>query len=338
MNDYLIVIIAAIFASVFLSVLVQWRFGNGLMSKLFRVVMLSIAVIGNIGFLLGKQGITGLTFSVTVGVAVALVLMMVVVIQKTIIIRVQTQADAASGVITDLLATSAESAASSEQQVSAVAQVNSALSEIHQMSQSTADTSQDVVKVAEQAVEKGRQGLDLAREALRIMELFSGATDFVDVVNQVAERSNLLALNASIEAAKAEKYGRGFAVVAEEVRNLAERSREAAQQIRKTIHHSENGRKAVQSTNTVIESLASVLSDSSEKSRKISGASVQQSAGISQIAEAMNSMVQSGEHTANTSKQIKKAAEQLKQINRELSLLLYGNQTSLMKGLGSAAV
>ncbi len=328
MNDYIVTALAAIVSGIILVIGVQMRFGNGLMTQLFRVVMMSICTIAYAAFVLGKNGITALNLSIAVSIVVILILLMLYIVQRTIIDRVQSQSDTVAQVVNNLSATSNEAAASAEEQASAVTQVSTAVEEIHQMSQNTANTSQDVATVAGQAFVQGQHGLDSVREALHVMERLSQATDFVEVVNQVAEQSNLLAFNAGIEAAKAEEYGRGFAVVASEVRNLAEQSKQAANQIRDSIRHTEAGQKAIKTTDSVITELGSVLQETTDKAHQISSASIQQAAGIKQISDAMVNLIQSGQHTATTSRQIKEAALELSKVTDQLTLLIHGVHSS----------
>jgi methyl-accepting chemotaxis protein len=324
MNDYFIVVLVEIIASSGLVAFVHWKYGNGLLTKLFRVIIISIVILTYLAFILGKVGISSATLILISSTAAVVVIFMVTMIQKTAVMRVQAQANAVSMVIRNLTQTSNESAASAEEQAASVSQVSSVVDEIHQMSKKRADTSQNVATVSGEALQQGQEGLELVRELHEVMEKFAHATDFVNVVNHVAEQSNLLAFNAGIEAAKAEEYGRGFSVVAAEVRLLAEQSKQAANKIRETIRNTENGQRAAASTNEVITRLATVLYDASTKARQISGAAMQQSAGIKQIAEAMTNLVQTGKHTATTSRQIKTAAGQLDQVSTELLDILHG--------------
>ena len=192
------------------------------------------------------------------------------------------------------------------------------------MSQSTTENSQAVVKVAENAETQGRQGLESVREVMHIIDRFAQTTDFIEIVGEVADQSNLLAVNAGIEASKAGEFGRGFAVVATEVRTLAEQSKEAARQIREAIKQTQVGQKAITSTDAVITALAAMLQTTSDKARQISGAAVQQSAGIKQISDAMNNLTQGSKDTAVAAQQIEQAGDILLKVSQRLTNLISG--------------
>ncbi len=324
MNEYLTVALITIAAISSLYLFVRWRYGNGLMSKLFAVFIPSIGILGYLGFALGKLGVRGEIMTVILIAAVSVVVLVVQMIQRMVVAKVQAQADAVTEVVTGLTSASREASASAEEQASAVAQVSSTIEEIHQMSQTTAAHSQEVVESTTDAVSHGKRGLDSVQEVVRVMERFAQTADFVNVVKEVAEQSNLLAVNAGIEAVKAGEAGRGFSVVASEVRNLAEQSKEAASQIREVINQSTQGNRAVHATNTLIAELGQVLQNSSEKARMISGAAVQQSAGIKQVANAMGDLTSGGHRTAQASLQIQQAVDRLDGISRELVHLIHG--------------
>ncbi len=322
MNDYLVMGLTTVVLAAVLYIAVRWRVGKGLMSSLFGVVLPSMAAVAYAAFLVGKMGAGAFSLTIAAAAGSACVLLMLVVIQRTVINRIREPAKEVLAVVNNLSLTSAEAAASAEEQAAAAAQVTSSIEEIHRMSQSTTTTAQEVVKTAALAVAQGHEGLESVREVASIMDRFAAATDFVQVVGEVAEQSNLLAVNAGIEASKAGDYGRGFAVVASEVRTLAEQSKAAAKQIREAINQTKNGRDSLRTTDLVITNLGTVLQEASDKARQISGAAVQQSAGIKQISDAMGNLTQGGSDTAAASMQIKRAAEELQRISRKLTFLI----------------
>ena len=159
-------------------------------------------------------------------------------------------------------------------------------------------------------------------------------------MNDLAEQSNLLALNASIEAAKAGEQGKGFAVVAVEMRNLAEQSKQATAQVRTILSDiqratraavavtEEGSRKAetsVQLANSSgenIRRLAEVIKESSLAAKQIAALANQQSVGIEQISTAMTSIKQSTSEAVAGTKQIERALQDLKSLSDRLSSIV----------------
>ena len=322
MNDYLAVGLAAFFGAGGIYMAVRLRFGDGLLSRLFRILMPTLGSIGFLGVVLGREGITKVTLPLALVVGGIVIYGAAAALQRTVINRIKMQSDAVLEVVNSLLATAQEAASSAEEQSAAVSQVTSSIEEIHRMSKASTENSQTVVKVADEAVTKGHEGLTSVRNVTGIMERFSQATDFVQVVGEVAEQSNLLAVNAGIEASKAGEFGRGFSVVASEVRTLAEQSREAAIQIRDAIDQTKAGQRELAATDAVITELGVVLQEASDRARQISGAAVQQAAGIKQISDAMLNLSQGGKDTSIASKQIQQSATRLQQVSADLVSLI----------------
>jgi methyl-accepting chemotaxis protein len=251
-------------------------------------------------------------------------------------------------------ATAKEYATTVSEQATSVAQVTTTIEEIKHTSRSVEALSEEVVAAAEQAVSgglEGRQAITLAVAAMdAISERVSGIATkilglsaqtnaiglIVDTVKELAEQSNLLAVNASIEAAKAGEQGRGFSVVASEVRSLAEQSKRATQQIRgilaeiqkatqTVVMATEDGSKRVEdgvrlinSVNLLTEELSKALEQSAMKARQITGAASQQAVGVSQISTSMDAINRVGKETAKGITQLEQAVRELNRFSHEL--------------------
>jgi len=155
-------------------------------------------------------------------------------------------------------------------------------------------------------------------------------------VTDLADQSNLLAVNAAIEAARAGEQGKGFVVVAQEIRNLAEQSKQATVQIRgilsdlqkatsAAVMATEQGSKAVdagvrQSTlsGEAIRALSGSVSDAAQAAVQIVASSQEQVIGMDQIGIAMENINQAGTETAMSMRQVQTAAQSLNELGLNL--------------------
>lgn len=221
--------------------------------------------------------------------------------------------------------TSLLSAASSEQ-AAAIAQATSNAEETKQTGVSARAGAQRIVQTAEKSVEVSSEGLTAVESSLKAINLTAervgGISSGVDglrgqigevgaiiaLVNEIAGQSNLLAVNASIEAAKAGEYGRGFAVVAQEVKNLADQSKRATNQVRETLGRIQKaieeltllarsgqeaataGVRSMEYTGDVINKLTKVISANVEAAQHIAINTNEQVVGLEQITQAMMSV------------------------------------------------
>jgi methyl-accepting chemotaxis protein len=326
MSWYVIVALLTVVLCGLMIFFVRLKYGNGLMHKLSFFYFLTLGIMSYVSVMVGHIGISVSVLLVGGGICCMVILVWFIMIQRSIVSPMQSHADLIAFVTGNLSTTFRLVAASSEQQAAFVEEVSSAVEELRQMSRSTADTSQVVSQAASDAAVQGKEGIHSVRKASAILEQLSQTVDSVNLVNRVADQSNLLALNAGIEAAKAEEYGRGFAVVAAEVRNLAEQSRDAARRISDAIKQTKTGLEEVENTDRTITGLGEVLEDTADKIRQVSGAAMQQSSGIDQISDAIRDLAQSAKHTLEGSDQIRKAVNDLDTVSRQILNLIHGKK------------
>ena len=186
-----------------------------------------------------------------------------------------------------------------------------------------------------------REQMDLiAMSIVRLTEQSQAIGEIISTVNDIAEQSNLLAVNAAIEAAKAGEQGRGFAVVAQEVKSLAEQSKKATAQVRAilgdvqkatgaAVTAAEKGSKVVdagvkqsQEVSEAIRQLSDNIAEAAQASTQIAASGQQQSLGMDQVAQAMESIkVASTQNMAGT-KQAEVAARGLHEMGERLRLMV----------------
>ena len=244
-----------------------------------------------------------------------------------------------------------ETASSVNETLTTVEEVKQTAQLSVQKAKYVSDTAHKTVQISESgkaASAKAVQGMTRVKEQtesvaeviVKLSEQSQAIGEVVASVADLAEQSNLLAVNAAIEAAKAGESGKGFTVVAHEVRSLAEQSKQATIQVRsmlsevqKSINQAvmaiEQGTRAVESgvevsrhTGESIQMLAEGIEESSQAATQIAASSQQQLAGMSQIVIAMENIKQAAAQNVAGTKQAEQAARSLDELGRRLKSLV----------------
>jgi methyl-accepting chemotaxis protein len=194
----------------------------------------------------------------------------------------------------------------SEHQASTLEETASSMEELTSTVAHNAETAREASELARTASDVATRGGQLVSDVVRTMDGISASAarigDISGVIDAIAFQTNLLALNAAVEAARAGDQGRGFAVVAAEVRTLAQRSAEAAREIKGLIGESaakvEAGHQLVTTTGDTMQEIVAAARKVAELIGEIAAASREQSAGIGQVNIAVAEMEQGVQQNA----------------------------------------
>jgi len=235
------------------------------------------------------------------------------------------------------------------EQAAGIEETSATLDELSAMAGQHAETSNQAQALASQAYQDTERGSEAMAKLNTAMQSIKDASDHtvrvVRTIDEIAFQTNLLALNAAVEAARAGDAGRGFAVVAEEVRNLANRSAEAARSTGTMILESAaKADQGVAAAKEVIGLLAKLRKSAEEVNtlvRAVATAQQQQHQGVTQIqtaAREMNETIQSNaasaEETAAASEELSAQSHGLSELVARLSDLVYGRGTVGRNGIG----
>ncbi len=217
-----------------------------------------------------------------------------------------------------------------EQQASSLEETASALGEVTNTVRQTADMSKharEVVGTTHDASQKGAEAIGKAVEAMRVIEKSSQQIgQIIGVIDEIAFQTNLLALNAGVEAARAGDAGRGFAVVASEVRALAQRSAEAAREIKGLIAASStqvhDGVTLVANTGQAFEQIETGVKELSTVVERISKSADEELTGLQEINSAVGQLDQVTQQNAAMSEQASAASQSLAEQGERLAQMI----------------
>jgi methyl-accepting chemotaxis protein len=259
---------------------------------------------------------------------------------------------------TELQAAANQQVTAAKEQATAMSEITTTISELLATARQIADSSRRVSSIAEDTASSARSGdqtvqrtndsivsiqrqvelivthmLDLGRKSQQIGGI-------LELINELAEQTNILAINATIEAAGAGENGKRFAVVAEEIRRLSDRVAASTKEIRqliedirsavnKTVMTTEGGNKAVEAgarlfgdVTASFSQIAGMVTTTTEAAREIELSTKQQSTAVEQVNLAVTNVAQASKEVEASSSQTLQTASQLASLSRELLRLV----------------
>lgn len=206
-----------------------------------------------------------------------------------------------------------------EQQAAALEQTAASMEQLTATVKQNSENAHHASKLAANASDKAQKGGDIVADVISTMENISHSSkkiaEITNVINSIAFQTNILALNAAVEAARAGEQGRGFAVVASEVRNLAQRSAQAAKEIESLIGESVelvgDGSILVNNAGDTMAEIVTAVTQVTDIMGEIASASDEQSRGISQVTLAVSEMDGVTQQNASLVQQASAAAASL---------------------------
>ncbi len=212
--------------------------------------------------------------------------------------QVRTDAESISTASGEIASGNHDLSARTEQQAGSLEETASTMEEMTSTVRQNADNARQANQLAISASQVATQAGGVVSQVVDTMGAINASSkkigDIIAVIDGIAFQTNILALNAAVEAARAGEQGRGFAVVASEVRNLAQRSSQAAKEIKQLIDSSAEqvgaGEKLVALAGETMEKVVSSVQHVTDIVAEISSASAEQSAGIEQINQAIVEM------------------------------------------------
>jgi methyl-accepting chemotaxis protein len=328
---------------------------------LSAMLALLVAVVGiGIGAVAGEHDLGGrvtamlIVITAAAFVALALGVTGTVFLNRSVKGRLEKAVGGIGGAASQILAVASQVAAAAAQTAAATNETTATVEEVKQTAMLAQEKASEASELSQKVVDTSKYGevsanrnyshferiqadMDLVAEAIdRLNEEAQSVGDVIATVNDLAEQSNLLSVNASIEAAKAGDAGKGFTVVAQEVKSLATQSKQAVAQVRAVLSEiqkastvvvkaAEQGRETVElgrnEANGALENISArvvVATRAAEATSQIAATSRQQLAGMEQISAAILSINDAGRQSALGTREVEREVGQLQQLTLSL--------------------
>ncbi|MFG0640811.1 methyl-accepting chemotaxis protein [Delftia sp. WSY_22] len=330
-------LIAASMVAIFLAVLMGWRIARGLTRSLGA----EPAQLGNVAQQIAQGNLSPelLRHQAPEGSVLASLNAMLQSL-ASVVHEVRKNADGIAGGSTEIANGNADLSQRTEQQASALQETAASMEQLSTTVRQNADNARQVNQLALGASQVATKGGGSVQEVVNAMQDISESSrqigEIVGVIDGIAFQTNILALNAAVEAARAGEQGKGFAVVAGEVRNLAQRSAQAAREIKQLIATSttrvKQGTELADQAGATMAQVLQSIQRVTDLMGEISSASDEQSAGVAQVGKAVSQMDQVTQQNAALVEESAAAAASLRtqaqQLVQAVSIFQLGGQAA----------